>query len=166
MNPFNPQKVLSHVPHSPTPQVQIRDTTSVFESPLLHPDLNSLPVETPCLQAATADIKKYALDQNTKFDTPACEYVVQMTRTLKRSLAKNRSLSKQLSNLQEIVSAQKQSQSGKHIILCSQIITATSANFNLLHKAEQDTKARNLKNKKTHPPLGLRSSAHRTAQQY
>jgi DDE superfamily endonuclease len=155
LKPFNPQKVLAHIPQripSPTPEVQLRETTPSFESPLLHPDLNSLPIETPCLQAASTHIRKRALDRNTEFDTPARQHVVRMTKMLNRSLAKNRIFSKQLSELQDIVSSRKERQSGKHAILRGQTIIATPANFDRLYQAEQETKARGLKKPKLSYP--------------
>jgi len=79
LNPFNPQKVLGHVPIPPTLEVQIHEATPDIGSPLLHPELNSSPVETPYLRAATTHIKKCALDRNTEFDTPARQHVVRMT---------------------------------------------------------------------------------------
>jgi len=71
-----------------------------------------------------------------------------MTRTLDRSLAKNRILTKQLSELQNIVTTRKQRQTGKHAILRGQTIIATLANWERIQTAEAATKSRTSKKQK------------------
>ena len=152
LNPFNPRKVLSRIPIPSPLDVPVREATPQFESPLQHPDLTSSPINTPVLQAANTDIKKRALGRNTEFDTPARNHVVRMVRTLDRSFARNGILSKQFSDLGNIVSTRKQRQSGKHAILRGQTIIATPENFERLQKAEQETKVRSPKQQKTTHP--------------
>jgi len=150
LRPFNLQKVLGRIP-IPSPPEDIalpQESTPEFSSPLQHPNLNSSPLKTLPFRAASSHIKKCALDRTTAFDTPTRNQVVRMTRTLDRSLAKNRILTKQLSELQNIVTTRKQRQTGKHAILRGQTIIATLANWERIQTAEAATKSRTSKKQK------------------
>jgi hypothetical protein len=123
--PFNPEKVLSRVPIPSVESPPRPLTPPSSQTPLEHPDLNSSPIETLAMNAANAHIKERARDRNANFDTPARKHVLRMTTALNRSLAKNRVQATQLSELQRIISARKQRQSGKHAILRGETILAT-----------------------------------------
>ena len=88
--PFNPRKVLSHVPPPPSIEPVLRQYTPEFQSPYLNPELTSSPIDTPAIALANSDIKQLVADRSASFDTPACNHVVRLIRTLNRSLAKNR----------------------------------------------------------------------------
>jgi len=146
LNPFWPPTVLQRVPIPPPTDISTSwETTPQFESPLQHPDLTSSPIDNAPLRATNIHIKECALNRNIAFDTSVRQHVVRLTHTLDRSLTKTRIISKQLLELQEIVSARKKRQSGKHAILCGETIVATIETFKCLQKADEEAKAYRLK---------------------
>jgi len=148
LHPFNPAKVLGRIPIPPPSGNEPHTPPQQYDAPLLQSDLNSSPVDTPLLRAANTCITARALDRSANFDTPARNHVVRMTRTINRSLARNRILSTQLSELQDVISSRKQRQTGKQPILRGKVIIATMETFDQLQKAEQATEARRPKKQK------------------
>ena len=153
IRPFKPQKVLVHLPLPPPIEPTPHESTPEFQSPYLHPDLTSSPIDNLAMELANSDIKRRASDPSAPFDTPMRTHVVRLVRTLNRSLARNRIQTKELSELQEIHAARKRQQSGKFKILRGETIIATPDMLQRLEKHEVDRKAPKLKRRKiSHSP--------------
>ena len=150
LHPFNPHKVLHRLPILPSLESSPQSPTPIFETPLDNPELTSSPIESAAMTTANAHIKNRARNSTASVDTPrARRHVIRMATALNRSLAKNRVQATQLSELQHIVSARKERQSGtKHSILHGQTIIAAPKVLLQLQKAEEATLSRNSKRQK------------------
>ena len=73
--PFNPQKVLSRILLLAPIEPPSHESTPEFQSPFLHPDLTSSPIESLAMAMANAAIQQYATDRFAIFDTPAHAHV-------------------------------------------------------------------------------------------
>jgi len=148
LDPFIPEKVLERVPKLLETECQSRQSTPEYKSPLQNPELTSSPIDTPALRGANTEIIRHARDRQATFDTPARAHVIRVTSALNRSLARNRIMETQLSELQEVIESRKRRKSSKHTILRGETIIATPEMLQRLEEAEAATKSRRVKRRK------------------
>jgi DDE superfamily endonuclease/Tc5 transposase DNA-binding domain len=143
--PLNPSKAIRRLPRlsTPSPEPQIVETPSIFETTLL----TSSPPDATVLHSATTALNQLAMNGE-PFNTPVRGFIPRLTNHTERLAARVSILEHRVKDVESVLGARKHHESGKRMVLKDQLVYTISEVLQGVKDAEKATAERKKKTAK------------------